>query len=149
MKMEKKHLIYNSEMECIDRDKLKAIQGERLRETVKLTYENVPLFRKRMDEKGVKPEDIKSVDDIVLLPFTEKTDLRDEFPFGLLAAPKSEIVRIQGSSGTTGKPIVSGYTENDVEVWTEMVARALTAAGGTKDDIVQDRKSTRLNSSHR
>lgn len=135
--MERKHLIYNPEMECIDREQLKAIQGERLRETVKLTYENVPLFRKRMDEKGVKPEDIKTVDDIVLLPFTEKTDLRDEFPFGLLAAPKSEIVRIQGSSGTTGKPIVSGYTENDVEVWTEMVARAIKAAGGTKDDIIQ------------
>lgn len=135
--MEKKHLIYNPEMECIDREELKKLQGERLRETVKLTYNNVPLFRKRMDAKGVKPEDIKTVDDIVLLPFTEKTDLRDEFPFGLLAAPKSEIVRIQGSSGTTGKPIVSGYTENDVEVWTEMVARSLAGAGCGKDDVVQ------------
>ena len=135
--MKKEHRIYNPEMECIDREALRELQGKRLREVVERCYNNVPLYKKRMDEKGVKPEDIKSVDDIVLLPFTEKTDLRDEFPYGLFAAPKSEIIRIQGSSGTTGKPIVSGYTRNDVDVWTEMVARALTAVGGTKDDIVQ------------
>lgn len=135
--MQTKHKIYNPEMECIDREELRKIQGERLKNVVAHTYNNVPLFRKRMDEKGVKPEDIHSVDDIVLLPFTEKTDLRDEFPFGLFAAPKSDIVRIQGSSGTTGKPIVSGYTQHDIDVWTEMVARSLTAAGGGKDDIIQ------------
>lgn len=135
--MQKEHKIYNPEMECIDRGELRKIQGERLKNVVAHTYNNVPLFRKRMDEKGVKPEDIHSVDDIVLLPFTEKTDLRDEFPFGLFAAPKSDIVRIQGSSGTTGKPIVSGYTQHDIDVWTEMVARSLTAAGGGKDDIIQ------------
>ncbi len=135
--MQTKHKIYNPEMECIDREELRKIQGERLKKVVAHTYNNVPLFRKRMDEKGVKPEDIHSVDDIVLLPFTEKTDLRDEFPFGLFAAPKSDIVRIQGSSGTTGKPIVSGYTQHDIDVWTEMVARSLTAAGGDKDDIIQ------------
>lgn len=135
--MQKEHKIYNPEMECIDRGELRKIQGERLKNVVAHTYNNVPLFRKRMDEKGVKPEDIHSVDDIVLLPFTEKTDLRDEFPFGLFAAPKSDIVRIQGSSGTTGKPIVAGYTQNDIDVWTEMMARALTAAGADKNDIIQ------------
>ena len=129
--------IYNPEIECMDREELKALQLSRLQETVKLVYERVPLYRQRMDELGVKPEDIKSLADITKLPFTNKTDLRDEFPFGLLAADKKDIVRIQGSSGTTGKPIVSGYTENDVEVWTEMVARSLTAAGGGQDDIVQ------------
>ena len=135
--MQKEHKIYNPEMECIDREKLREIQGERLRKTVEICYNNVPLYRERMDKKGVKPEDIRTVDDIVLLPFTEKTDLRDNFPFGLFAADKKDIVRIQGSSGTTGKPIVSGYTQNDIDVWTEMVARSLTAAGCDENDIVQ------------
>ena len=121
----------------MSREAMRELQGKRLREVVKREYDNVPIYRQRMDAKGIKPEDIKSVDDLKYLPFTNKTDLRDEFPFGLLAAPKSEIIRIQGSSGTTGKPIVSGYTQNDVDVWTEMVARALVAAGGNKDDIVQ------------
>ena len=129
--------IFNPQMECMNREELRELQSKRLRETVKLEYENVALYRARMDAKGVKPEDIKTIDDLRLLPFIEKTDLRDEFPFGLLAAPKSEIVRIHGSSGTSGKPIVSGYTQNDVDVWTEMVARAIAAAGGGKDDIVQ------------
>lgn len=129
--------IYNPQIECMDRASIRDIQSRRLIETVNHVYKNVPMYRKRMDEAGVKPEDIKSVDDLHLLPFTNKTDLRDEFPFGLLAVDKSEIVRIQGSSGTTGKPIVSGYTQNDIDVWTEMVARSLTAAGAGKDDIVQ------------
>ena len=129
--------IYNPEIECMDREELKKLQLTRLQETVKLCYERVPLYRQRMDALGVKPEDIKTLSDITKLPFTNKTDLRDEFPFGLLAADKKDIVRIQGSSGTTGKPIVSGYTANDVEVWTEMVARSLTAAGGGQDDIIQ------------
>ena len=136
--MEKReHLIYNPAMECISRDELMALQSERLVETVKHEYENVPLYRSRMDEKGIKPGDIKSVEDLKYLPFMEKTDLRDEFPYGLLAVPKSEIVRIHGSSGTTGKPIVSGDTRGDVDVWSEMMARTLTGAGATKDDIVQ------------
>ena len=129
--------IYNPEIECMDRDELKALQLSRLQETVKLCYERVPLYRQRMDALGVKPEDIKTLSDITKLPFTNKTDLRDEFPFGLLAADKKDIIRIQGSSGTTGKPIVSGYTANDVEVWTEMVARSLPAAGGGSEDIIQ------------
>ena len=137
MKAPKTHNIYNPEAECMPREQLRELQSKRLVETVKREYENVPVYRERMDAKGIKPGDIKSVDDLKYLPFTNKTDLRDEFPFGLLAVPKRDIVRIQGSSGTTGKPIVSGYTENDVEVWTEMVARALVAAGGTADDIIQ------------
>ena len=132
MKAPKTHNIYNPESECMTREQLRELQSKRLAETVKREYENVPVYRERMDAKGIKPGDIKSVDDLKYLPFTNKTDLRDEFPFGLLAVPKREIVRIQGSSGTTGKPIVSGYTENDVEVWTEMVARALVAAGGSR-----------------
>lgn len=132
-----KHLIYNPEMECMDVEQRRKLQLERLQKTVKLEYDNVPVYRERMDAKGIKPEDIRSLDDLQYLPFTEKTDLRDYFPFGLLAAPKSEIVRIQGSSGTTGKPIVSGYTQNDVDIWTEMMARTITGAGGTKDDIIQ------------
>lgn len=133
----RKHLIYNPEMECMDVEERRKLQLERLQKTVRLEYDNVAAYRERMDAKGIKPEDIRSLDDLQYLPFTEKTDLRDYFPFGLLAAPKSEIVRIQGSSGTTGKPIVSGYTQNDVDIWTEMMARTITAAGGTKDDIVQ------------
>ena len=129
--------IYQPELECMNPEERKKLQGERLRKTVALVYENVPLYKERMDTKGVKPEDIESVEDIKLLPFTEKTDLRDTFPFGLLATSKDNIVRIQGSSGTTGKPIVSGYTENDVQVWADMVARAMTAIGAGKDDIVQ------------
>ena len=137
MRQKKIHYIYNDAMECMDFDERKKLQGERLRATVELEYNNVPAYRKRMDEAGVKPEDINGIEDIVKLPFTQKTDLRDNFPYGLFAADLKDIVRIQGSSGTTGKPIASGYTENDIKVWTEMVARALTAAGGTKDDIIQ------------
>ena len=137
MRQKKIHYIYNDAMECMDFDERKKLQGERLRATVELEYNNVLAYRKRMDEAGVKPEDINGIEDIVKLPFTQKTDLRDNFPYGLFAADLKDIVRIQGSSGTTGKPIVSGYTENDIKVWTEMVARALTAAGGTKDDIIQ------------
>lgn len=137
MRQKKIHYIYNDAMECMDFDERKKLQGERLRATVELEYNNVPAYRKRMDEAGVKPEDINGIEDIVKLPFTQKTDLRDNFPYGLFAADLKDIVRIQGSSGTTGKPIISGYTENDIKVWTEMVARALTAAGGTKDDIIQ------------
>ena len=115
MKQPKIHRIWNPAMECMDREKLRELQSERLRETVRLEYENVPLYRSRMDAMGVKPEDIKTVDDLKKLPFTEKTDLRDEFPYGLLAAKLTDIVRIQGSSGTTGKPIVTGYTQNDID----------------------------------
>ncbi len=136
--MEKReHRIYNPQMECMSRDERTALQNERLREVVRHEYDNVKMYRDRMDDAGVKPEDIRTIEDMRYLPFTEKTDLRDEFPYGLLAVPKSEIVRIHGSSGTTGKPIVSGYTRGDVEIWSEMMARTLTAAGATRDDVVQ------------
>ena len=131
------HIIFNPKMECMSRDERIALQNERLRQAVRHEYDNVKLYRERMDAKGIKPEDIRTIEDMRYLPFTEKTDLRDEFPYGLLAVPKSEIVRIHGSSGTTGKPIVSGYTREDVEIWSELMARTLTAAGTTKDDIVQ------------
>ena len=132
-----KHRIWNPEMECMSRDERMHLQGERLAKTVRLEYDNVPMYRERMDAAGVKPEDIRSVEDLKYLPFMEKTDLRDQWPFGLFAAPKKDIVRIQGSSGTTGHPIVSGYTRNDIDVWTEMMARTLTAGGVTEEDIVQ------------
>ncbi len=134
---QKQHRIYNPAMECIDREQLKKLQGERLAATVKLEYENVAVYRERMDAAGVKPEDIRTVDDLKYLPFMEKTDLRDYYPYGLMASPKSAIVRIHGSSGTTGKPIVSGDTRGDLDVWSEMMARTLTAAGCTSEDIVQ------------
>ncbi|MBR2087277.1 MAG: phenylacetate--CoA ligase [Oscillospiraceae bacterium] len=124
-------------MECMDAEERRILQGKRLHETVQHEYDNVPYYRERMDAKGVTPDDIQTVEDIEKLPFMEKTDLRDTFPYGLFAVPKSEIVRIHGSSGTTGKPIVSGYTEGDMDVWTEMVSRALAAAGADKDDVVQ------------
>ncbi|MBQ6717078.1 MAG: phenylacetate--CoA ligase [Clostridia bacterium] len=129
--------IWNPQIECMDRSEIIKLQNERLRNVVKYEYERVPLYRERMDKKGVKPEDIRTIDDLKYLPFTEKTDLRDTFPYGLFAADKKDIVRIQGSSGTTGKPIVSGYTQNDVDVWTEMMARTLTAGNADQDSIVQ------------
>ena len=129
--------IYNPKIECMPREELRELQNERLRKTVRLVYDKVEVYRKRMDEKSVKPEDIKTVDDLHLLPFTQKTDLRDYFPYGLFAADLKDIVRIQGSSGTTGKPIVSGYTKEDIDAWSEMVARALSAAGGDENDILQ------------
>ena len=130
-------MIYQPEKECISREQLRALQLKRLQATVALEYKQVPMYRAMMDQKGVKPEDIRTLEDIRFLPFMNKTDLRDYYPFGLLAAPQSDIVRVQGSPGTTGKPIVVGYTQNDVDVWTEMVSRALAAAGAGRDDIVQ------------
>ena len=129
--------IWNKAAECMDREQLRELQGERLRAVVQREYENVPMYRERMQAKGITPFDIRTVDDLKYLPFTEKTDLRDQYPYGLFAAPRQEIVRIQGSSGTTGKPIVAGYTARDVESWSEMCARAVTAAGGTNESIVQ------------
>ncbi len=129
--------IFNPAIECISRDELHKLQGERLVRTVKLEYENVPVYRARMDAAGIKPEDIRGLEDLKYLPFMEKTDLRDYYPFQLFASTKKDIIRVQGSSGTTGKPIISGYTRNDVEVWSEMMARTLTAAGCTDEDIVQ------------
>lgn len=130
-------MIWNKEMECMSPEDKKRLQSERLVKLVKYVYDNVEFYRKRMDEYGVKPEDIKSIDDIVKLPYTTKNDLRDTYPFGLFASPHSDIVRIHASSGTTGKATVVGYTQNDIDVWSECVARCMTMANVTKDDIIQ------------
>ena len=126
---------YNQQIECIDREELKKIQGERLANTVKRVYDNVPHYRQKMDEIGLKPSDIKTVDDLKKLPFTVKQDLRDTYPYGLFACPMDEVNRIHASSGTTGKQTVVGYTANDLEMWESIVARAIVAAGGSKKDI--------------
>ena len=130
-------MYYNEKIETMDRESLRKLQGERLVNIVKHTYENVEFYRKRMDEAGVKPSDIRSIDDISKLPFMQKQDLRDYYPFGTFAAPMKDIVRFHASSGTTGKPIVAGYTQKDLDNWAEGVARCLTAYGATKEDIIQ------------
>ncbi len=127
----------NREIECMPRKELKKLQSERLCETVRRSYENVECFRKRMEEKGLTPDDIHGVEDLHLLPFSYKKDLRDYYPYGLFAVPMSDVVRVHASSGTTGKRIVVGYTEKDLDLWDECVARMLTAVGIGKDDIVQ------------
>lgn len=114
---------------------MKKLQDERLVKQVRHVYENVEYYRNLMDEKGVKPEDIKSTDDLYKLPFLSKADLRDTYPYGLLAKPLSECVRIQSTSGTTGKRVVAFYTQYDIDLWEDCCARAITAAGGTKDDV--------------
>lgn len=130
-------MIWNKEKECMSRDELSALQSERLVKTVKHVYDNVKFYREKMQKIGLLPEDIKGIEDLNKLPFTTKDDLRDNYPFGLFAVPHSEIVRIHASSGTTGKATVVGYTREDLEVWSECVARCFTMAGVTKNDIIQ------------
>jgi len=129
--------IWNRHFECMDRDGIRHVQSERLRETVERVYFNVPYFRNKMQEAGLGPESIQTIDDIVKLPFTSKQDLRDNYPFGLFAVPMSEIVRVHASSGTTGKPTVVGYTRNDISTWSEVMARTLTSAGANRNDFIQ------------
>ena len=128
---------WNEKYECMSRDEMRKVQSERLIKTVNRVYSNVPTYRKKMDEKGILPGDIKSVDDLKHLPFTYKQDLRDTYPFGLFAVPMSEIVRVHASSGTTGKKTVVGYTKEDLEVWSEVIARTFTGAGLTKESFLQ------------
>ncbi len=130
-------MIWNEEIECMSSSEMRKLQSERLKELVNKVYQNVEFYRKKMDEKGVRPSDIRSIDDISKLPFTNKTDLRDNYPFGLFAAPMKEIVRIHASSGTTGKPTTVGYTKKDIENWQEVLARCLIMSGVTPEDIVQ------------
>ena len=130
-------MIWNKQSECMDAVSKKALQSERLVKLVRYVYDNVPFYRERMIKEGVKPSDIKSIDDIVKLPFTTKDDLRDNYPFGLFAVPQKDIVRIHASSGTTGKATVVGYTKADLDVWAECVARCMTMAGVTDEDIIQ------------
>lgn len=130
-------MIWNEKIECASRDEMVAIQSERLVKTVSRVYHSIPSYRAKMQEKGLVPGDIKSIDDISKLPFTVKSDLRDNYPFGMFTVPMSEIVRVHASSGTTGQPTVVGYTRNDLHMWAEVVTRTLAMAGVTRDDIVQ------------
>lgn len=130
-------MIHNPQMECMSREDMRKLQTERLVATVKRCYEKVPFYKRKMDELGVKPEDIKSIDDVVKLPFTTKHDLRDEYPYGLQAVPMNEIKRIHASSGTTGKPVVGTYTQADLDMWSECVARVLAVGDVGPGDVVQ------------
>ncbi|CAF29716.1 phenylacetate--CoA ligase family protein [Methanococcus maripaludis] len=126
-----------SKEETWDRKEIEKIQLERLKESVKRAYENVPLYKEKFDSVGLKPEDIKSLDDLKKIPFTVKDDFRANYPFGMFAVPKKEVVRIHASSGTTGKPTVVGYTKKDIRTWAELISRVVTAAGVTDDDTAQ------------
>ena len=128
---------YQKEIETASYEQIRAWQSERLVKTVKHVYENNTYYRKLMDEKGVTPDDIKSVDDLHKLPFLTKDDLREAYPYGLMSKPLSDCVRIQSTSGTTGKRVVAFYTQNDIDLWEDCCARAIVAAGGTKDDVCQ------------
>ena len=128
---------WNKEIECMSREDMKKLQDERLVAQVRHVWDNVPYYRQKMEEKGVTPDDIKSTDDLYKLPFLSKADLRDCYPYGLLAKPLSDCVRIQSTSGTTGKRVVAFYTQHDIDLWEDCCARAITAAGGTNEDVCQ------------
>ena len=127
-------MIWNPNKECMPREQLRELQGKRLQKLVAYVYHNVPFYRHKMQEMDLMPDDIRSIDDIVKLPFTTKQDLRDNYPYGLMAAPKSEVVRVHASSGTTGNPTIVGYTRKDLAVWSEVMSRCLSAYGVTRED---------------
>ena len=126
---------FQEEFECMSPEKIKELQNEKFLRQIKHVYENVPYYRKKMVDKGVNLSDIKSLDDIKKLPFLSKADLKSAYPQGLLAVPLKDCVRIHSTSGTTGKRVVSFYTQADIDMWNDCCARALAAAGGTKDDV--------------
>ena len=128
---------YQPEIECAPREKIIEIQNEKLVKQVKHVWDNVPYYRKKMEQKGVSPEDIKSIDDLHKLPFLSKADLREAYPYGLMGKPLKDCVRIQSTSGTTGKRVVAFYTQHDSDLWEECCARAIMAAGGTNEDVCQ------------
>lgn len=128
---------WNEEVECMSAEDMKKLQDERLVKQVKHVWDNVPYYRKKMEEKGITPEDIKSTDDLHKLPFLSKADLRDAYPYGLLAKPLKDCVRIHSTSGTTGKRVVAFYTQHDIDLWDDCCARAITAAGGDENDVCQ------------
>ena len=128
---------WQKDIETMKRSELNALQLERLKYIVRYCYENVPFYKKRFDEIGLKPEHIQSFQDVEKIPFTTKDDIRDNYPFGLFAVPQKKIVRMHASSGTTGKPTVVGYTRNDLNTWSDLVARLCVAAGVNDDDIAQ------------
>jgi len=131
-------MIWNEKAECMSKDEREELQLKKLQNVVKWAYETIPHYQKRFDGLGIKPEDIKTLEDIQKLPFTSKDDLRDAYPFGMFAVPRREIVEVHTSSGTTGKPTVSGYTKKDIEIWSEVMARGLTMFGASEDDIIQN-----------
>lgn len=131
-------MYWDREFETMPREKIRELQVERLRTTLDRVYNNVPFYKKAMDERGIRPSDIKSLDDVRKLPFTVKQDLRDNYPFGLFAVPMDDVVRVHASSGTTGKPTVVGYTQNDIDSWAGLIARSLTMVGAGKGDVVQN-----------
>ena len=131
------HTYYQPQYETMPPEELRKLQDERLKAQVKHVYDNVPHYRQLMDEKGVKPEDIQGVDDLWKLPFTSKADLRECYPDGMLAVPKSECVRIHSTSGTTGKRVIAYYNQHDIDLWEDCCARAITAAGGSAEDVCQ------------
>ena len=128
---------YQPEIECAPRETIVAIQNEKLEKQVRHVWENVPYYRKKMEEKGVSPDDIRSIEDLHKLPFLSKADLRDAYPYGLMGKPLKECVRIQSTSGTTGKRVVAFYTQHDIDLWEECCARAIVAAGGTDESVCQ------------
>ena len=128
-------MIWNETKECMSRENRRILQGERLHKIVEYAYHNVPFYRNKLQQMDIKPDDIRSIDDIVKLPFTTKQDIRDNYPFGLMAAPQSEIIRIHASSGTTGNPTIVGYTRKDIGIWSGCMARCLSAYGITRGDI--------------
>jgi phenylacetate-CoA ligase len=130
-------MYFEKDVECMDRAELEDLQLERLQATLNRVARNVPLYRQRFAELGLDPDDFRSMDDLRKLPFTTKQDIRDNYPYGLFAVPLRDIVRLQSSSGTTGKPIVVGYTRNDLKRWSRLVARVLAMGGMTRDDVVQ------------
>lgn len=130
-------MIWNESSECMGRDEMRDLQNKRLMATVERVYHNSTFYRAKMHELGVTPTDIETIDDLVKLPFTTKTDLRDHYPFGLFSAPMSEIVRLHASSGTTGKPVVAGYTRKDLGTWSEVMARTFASGGCSRNDIFQ------------
>ena len=129
--------MYHDDMQYLSREELEKLQSERLVKVVKKVYDNVEIYRKKMDAAGVKPEDIKSIKDITKLPFTVKHDLRESYPFNFFSCPQSEIVRVHASSGTTGKLTVVGYTQNDLDMWADMAARCLSMTGADNNSVVQ------------
>ena len=131
-------MIWNEEFETLPREALEALQLKRLQATVERVYATVPFYRKKFDEMGIKPSHVKTLNDLKILPFTIKNDLRDNYPFGLFSVPMESVVRVHASSGTTGKPIVVGYTKRDIDTWAELIARTLSCAGIHKGDIVHN-----------
>jgi phenylacetate-CoA ligase len=130
-------MLYDEKYEAMKRDDLERLQFTRLRETIDRAYKNVPFFKKNFDDAGVAPEDIKSLDDMVNIPFMVKQNMRDNYPFGLFATPMDDVVRVHASSGTTGQVTVVGYTQNDIDTWAELIARCLVSYGASKHDMIQ------------